>query len=292
LIEPAPAKVNLTLRVLGRRPDGFHEIESLVAFARIGDRLELTPGRGLELVVRGPNAPAIGALAENLVLRAARALAKKCPGLPLGRFVLLKRLPVAAGLGGGSADAAAALRLLARAGGLAADDPRLMQAAGATGADVPVCLGSRACIMRGVGHDLSAPVALPKLPAVLVNPGLAVATSEVFARRAASPISSTAARRGEGCGFVKSTDLEDKRALFAFLAAQRNELEPASIELCPAIAEVLAACRATPGSRIVRMSGSGPTCFALFDTGRAAQRAARMLRAAHPRWWVRATELA
>src|SRR5262249_37860280 len=141
--EKAPAKVNLTLRVLGRRADGYHEIESLVAFAGVGDAVTFTPGGALALAVGGPTAAAAGDVADNLVIKAARALAERVEGLKLGRFTLSKRLPVSAGLGGGSADAAAALRLLARANRMTPDDPRLMQAARATGADVPVCLDPR-----------------------------------------------------------------------------------------------------------------------------------------------------
>ncbi len=181
LIENAPAKVNLTLRIVGRRVDGYHELESLVAFAQVGDRLSYAPRGQLELSVRGPTAPAAGAIADNLVLRAARALADQVRGLETGRFVLSKHLPVAAGLGGGSADAAAALRLLARANRIARDDLRLMQAARLTGADVPVCLDCRPRVMRGIGEILSEPLDLPLLPVVLVNPNVALPTSQVFA---------------------------------------------------------------------------------------------------------------
>jgi 4-diphosphocytidyl-2-C-methyl-D-erythritol kinase len=169
-VEPAPAKVNLTLRVRGRRLDGYHEIESLVVFAAVGDALAFTPGESLALAVRGPTAAAAGDLADNLVLKAVRALAERTPGLELGRFVLSKRLPVAAGLGGGSTDAAAALRLLARHNRIALDDARLMAAARATGADVPVCLDPRSRMMRGIGELLSQPLTLPGLPALLINP--------------------------------------------------------------------------------------------------------------------------
>ena len=179
--EKAPAKINLTLRVLGRRADGYHELESLVAFAGVGDALTFAPGGALTLAVSGPTAQAAGDNADNLVLKAARALAGRIAGLTLGGFALSKRLPVAAGLGGGSADAAAALRLLARANGVALDDPRLMQAAQATGSDVPVCLDPKPRLMRGVGDVLSAPLDLPRLFAVLVNPGVAVSTRDVFA---------------------------------------------------------------------------------------------------------------
>ena len=179
--EKAPAKVNLTLRVIGRRADGYHDIESLVAFADVGDALTFSPGGALALSVAGPTAAAGGQIADNLVLKAARALAERVERLKLGGFALSKRLPVAAGLGGGSTDAAAALRLLARANGLAPDDPRLMQAARATGADVPVCLDPRPRFMRGIGDVLSDPLDLPQLFAVLLNPGVAVATKDVFA---------------------------------------------------------------------------------------------------------------
>src|SRR5215470_2715447 len=179
--EPAPAKVNLTLRVLGRRADGYHDIESLVAFAGVGDELGFTPGGALALAVSGPTARASGEVADNLVLKAARALAERVPGLQTGHFSLSKRLPVAAGLGGGSADAAAALRLLARANRIALDDTRLADAARATGADVPVCLDPRARVMRGIGEVLSPPINLPPLPTVLVNPGVPLATKDVFA---------------------------------------------------------------------------------------------------------------
>ena len=170
-VEKAHAKVNLTLRVIGRRADGYHDIESLVVFAGIGDVLTFLPAGTLALAVRGPTARASGAIADNLVLRAARALADRVEGIKLGRFALSKRLPVAAGLGGGSADAAAALRILACENNMGLDDPRLMQAAQATGADVPVCLEPRARLMRGIGDILSDPLDVPRLAAILVNPG-------------------------------------------------------------------------------------------------------------------------
>ncbi len=176
----APAKVNLTLRILGRSADGLHELESLVAFAPFGDRLTLWPGAPLALKVSGPMAAGAGPLTDNLVLRAVRALAERIDGLKLGRFALTKRLPSGAGLGGGSADAAAALRLIAKVNRLGLDDARIHEAARATGADVPVCLDSRPRIMRGIGEILSAPVTLPKLGILIVHPGLAVPTGPVF----------------------------------------------------------------------------------------------------------------
>jgi 4-diphosphocytidyl-2-C-methyl-D-erythritol kinase len=288
--EKAPAKINLTLRVLGRRADGYHELESLVAFAGVGDALTFAPGGALTLAVSGPTAQAAGDNADNLVLKAARALAGRIAGLNLGGFALSKRLPVAAGLGGGSADAAAALRLLARANGVALDDPRLMQAAQATGSDVPVCLDPKPRLMRGVGDVLSAPLDLPRLFAVLVNPGVAVSTRDVFAalNLASVPASGGASSPtplvSEGWG-------GEPTAFVAALVKERNDLEAPAIELEPAIADVLAVLQALPDCRLARMSGSGATCFGLFPTNAAAAAAARTLRVGYPQWWVRATVL-
>jgi 4-diphosphocytidyl-2-C-methyl-D-erythritol kinase len=279
--EKAPAKINLTLHVLGRRADGYHEIESLVAFAGVGDALTLVPGGTLALTVTGPTAPAAGEVADNLVLKAARALAERVAGLELGRFALSKRLPVAAGLGGGSADAAAALRLLARANGIALGDPHLTQAARATGADVPVCLDPRVRRMQGIGDILSEPLDLPRLPAVLVNPGVAVPTRDVFAALTLSP----------GGGITPAGPLSTTTALLDQIADGRNDLEGPAIELEPAIADVLAVLRKLPGCRLARMSGSGATCFGVFESTRMATAGARTLRVGYPAWWVRATVL-
>jgi 4-diphosphocytidyl-2-C-methyl-D-erythritol kinase len=279
--EKAPAKVNLTLRVLGRRADGYHELESLVAFAGVGDTLTFAPGDALTLAVSGPTAPAAGDSADNLVLKAARALAERIAGLTLGRFALSKRLPVAAGLGGGSADAAAALRLLAQANGIALDDPRLMQAAQATGADVPVCLDPRPRLMRGVGDVLSAPLDLPRLFAVLINPGVGVSTRDVFAALNLPPAAAPA----------QAGPPPAASALLAEIAGGRNDLEQPAIELEPAIADVLSVLNKLPGCRLARMSGSGATCFGLFETNAAATTAARTVRVGYPQWWVRATVL-
>jgi 4-diphosphocytidyl-2-C-methyl-D-erythritol kinase len=211
------------------------------------------------------------------VLRAVRALAERVPDLKLGRFSLSKRLPVAAGLGGGSSDAAAALRLLASANGIARDDPRLMQAAVATGADVPVCLDPRTRRMGGIGEILSDPLDLPRLPAILVNPGVAVSTRDVFAALRLPPIA-PAAQAGRPAG-----------TLLDEIANGRNDLEAPAIELEPAIAELLAVLGRLPGCRLARMSGSGATCFGLFESTRAATAAGRTLRVGYPGWWVRAT---
>jgi 4-diphosphocytidyl-2-C-methyl-D-erythritol kinase len=286
LAADAPAKVNLTLRVLGRRPDNYHEIESLVVFARLGDRLTLTPRRGFELAVLGPTAASAGDIDDNLVLKAARALGERVERLTGGRFVLTKQLPVAAGLGGGSSDAAAALRLLARANGLSLDDPRLREAARATGADVPVCLDPRARVMRGIGEKLSAPLDLPALPALLVNPRVAVPTKDVFVALAAPPLGAVSDTE-EGARFATSA-----AALIEQVAAGRNDLEPPAIRVAPVVAEVLAAIRALPGCRLARMSGSGATCFGLFDSDNSAAAGAKKLHAVQPGWWVEATTFA
>ena len=285
LVENAPAKVNLTLRVLRRRDDGFHEIDSLVVFASFGDCLSFSSGGNLTLRVHGPSAQAAGEGDDNLVLKAARALVAQRSDIVLGAFELDKRLPVAAGLGGGSADAAAALRLIAKANGLASDDPDLYAAARATGADVPVCLDPRPRIMRGIGEVLSGPIVLPPLPAVLVNPGVALATKSVFARwkpMSSSVIALDAAAIGK---------LTDAKELVRLLAAQSNDLEAPAIGLQPVVADVLAALRALGGCGLARMSGSGATCFGLFASADEAAAAEKLLSIKQPGWWVKATTL-
>jgi 4-diphosphocytidyl-2-C-methyl-D-erythritol kinase len=287
LIEDGRAKVNLTLRVIGRRVDGYHELESVVAFADCADQLTLTPGSKLSLKTTGPLAEACGEAADNLVLKAAQLLGERVPELKLGDFVLDKVLPVAAGIGGGSADAAAALRLLARANSLAVDDERLTEVAKLTGADVPVCLVSRACVMTGVGETLM-PLSLPKLPCVLVNPRVPVATRDVFA--------ALGLRNGEL--LVGATDVLQAAAWpeagasvedwVEALATSSNDLEAPATRLQPAIGEVLAALNATNGAWLARMSGSGATCFAIYENTAEAQRASQKIQLDRPTWWVHA----
>jgi 4-diphosphocytidyl-2-C-methyl-D-erythritol kinase len=269
----APAKVNLTLRIVGRRADGYHDIESLVAFAPFGDRLSLRIGAKLDIAVSGPTAGQAGAAADNLVLRAARALAESIDGIKLGRFGLTKRLPAGAGLGGGSSDAAAALRLIAQANDLPLDDPRIGKAARATGADVPVCVDPRPRVMRGIGDILSAPLVLPKLGIVLVHPGVAVPTKDVFKALGLAPGVRHAAP-------LAAAVPDEREALLAWLVTERNDLEAAAIGIAPVIAEVLGAIATSPGCRLARMSGSGSACFGLFNSARAAMAAARSLSAA------------
>jgi 4-diphosphocytidyl-2-C-methyl-D-erythritol kinase len=287
LIEDGRAKVNLTLRVFGRRVDGYHDLESVVAFADCADRLTLTPGPELNLTTTGPLAGHCGVATDNLVLKAARLLAERVPKLKSGHFTLDKVLPVAAGIGGGSADAAAALRLLARLNDLEMDDPRLHEVALLTGADVPVCLASRACDMTGVGDTLVA-LSLPKMPCVMVNPRLPVATKDVF--------QALGLRNGEL--LVGATDVfrgtawpEDGASLedwVEVLAAGSNDLEAPAARIQPVIGQVLAALNATNGAWLARMSGSGATCFAIYENTAEAHRAAQKITGDHPGWWVHA----
>jgi 4-diphosphocytidyl-2-C-methyl-D-erythritol kinase len=290
LIEDGRAKVNLTLRVVGRRVDGYHDLESVVAFADCADRLTLTSGPELSLKTTGPLAEACGETVDNLVLKAARLLAERVPDLKLGEFILDKVLPVAAGIGGGSADAAAALRLLARLNGMALDDPRLNDVALLTGADVPVCLTSRACDMAGVGETL-VPLSLPKLPCVMINPRVPVATKDVF--------KALGLRNGEllvgASDVIEAPAWPEAGASIAewveALSAVVNDLETPAMRIQPAIAEVLSALRSADGAMLARMSGSGATCFAIFANGAEAQRAAQKILHDHPAWWVHAGEL-
>ena len=398
LMEDGRAKVNLTLRVVGRRVDGYHDLESVVAFADCADSLSLTPGSGLNLATSGPMAQACGEASDNLVFKAAPLLSERVPDLKLGDFILDTVLPVAAGIGGGSADAAAALRLLAQANGLELDDPRLIEVARLTGADVPVCLNSNACVMTGVGETLL-PLSLPKMPCVMVNPRIAVATKDVF--KAAQLLSErvpglklgdfildkvlpVAAGIGGGSADAAAAlrllaqanglELDDPRLIevarltgadvpvclasnacvmtgvgetllplslpkmpcvmvnpriavatkdvfkalglrngqllvsatdvfrgtawpdagasledwVEALAAEHNDLEAPATRIQPVIGEVLAALNATNGAWLARMSGSGATCFAIYENTADAQRAAQQIQLAHPGWWVHA----
>ena len=281
----APAKINLTLRVVGRRADGYHELESLVAFAGVCDWIGFEPGPALVLEVFGPRAVETGSVDENLVLRAARMLAPHV-GQKLGRFRLIKRLPAAAGLGGGSADAAAALRLLAKEARLSVDDPQVRAAARATGADVLVCLRPHARMMTGVGDRLGPLIQLPKMFAVLVNPQVQAPTPKVFAALGLAPGSplESPARSFDAIG-------RDAPAILDFLASSGNDLEAAAVRIAPAIAVVRQRLAQIPEAVATGMSGSGATCFALFGDRRSATLARRTLAAERPGWWVEATAI-
>jgi 4-diphosphocytidyl-2-C-methyl-D-erythritol kinase len=290
LVEEGRAKVNLSLRVNGRRADGYHDLESVVAFADCADRLALEPGGELKLATTGPLAAACGDTSDNLVFKAAKLLAEAVPNLKLGAFALDKVLPVAAGIGGGSADAAAALRLLARLNNLSLDDPRLQKVALATGADVPVCLYSRACDMTGVGEQLL-PLALPSMPCVMVNPRVPVATKDVF--------QALGLRNGEL--LVGATDVLEAAAWpeeggsiadwVEVLETVPNDLEAPAMRIEPVIGDVLEALRDSAGVKLARMSGSGATCFAIYGASAQARAAAERIRRDHPGWWVHAGTL-
>ncbi len=270
ITEFAPAKVNLTLHVTGQRGDGYHLLDSLVVFCGIGDRVSVQPAPGLDLNITGPFAHFLPAREDNLVLRAARLF-----NLRKGAAIELhKHLPLASGIGGGSADAAATLRALARLWKVPLPSAAKILA---LGADVPVCLAGRPTRMRGVGDLLSDAPALPECYIVLVNPGVAVPTPAVFKALAskhnqpmldALPVWRDAAELGH------------------WLATQRNDLEQPALDIAPAIGAVLAKLAAQPGTLIARMSGSGATCFALFETSSAAAAAEDAIRAAEPTWWA------
>jgi 4-diphosphocytidyl-2-C-methyl-D-erythritol kinase len=266
--EFAPAKVNLTLHVTGRRGDGYHLLDSLVAIAGVGDRVTVGPGEGLTLT--GPQAGGLTAGPDNLCLRAAEAMGG-------GVAVTLEKvLPVSSGIGGGSADAAAVLRAMARMGRAMPPADKVL----ALGADVPVCLAGRAVRMTGVGEGLT-PVTLPPGWLVLANPGVAVSTAEVF----------RALARRDNAPMPVIPRLRDVPELAAFLAMARNDLEAPATALAPVIARVRNALTAQPGCLFARMSGSGATCFGLFPDGLTAAAAARALREAHPGWWAEAAPL-
>ncbi|MFN6979111.1 MAG: 4-(cytidine 5'-diphospho)-2-C-methyl-D-erythritol kinase [Gemmobacter sp.] len=271
----APAKVNLALHVTGRRSDGYHLLDSLAAFADIGDRVSAVPAPVATLTVTGPEAAGVPTGADNLVLRAAAAF-----GAARGAAITLdKHLPAASGIGGGSADAAAALRVLAALHGAALPGPAAVLA---LGADVPLCLAGVTARMGGIGEVLSPCPPLPPVWAVLANPRMSVRTPAVFAALDCRD------------NPAMSPDLprwRDAAALSAWLRGMRNDLEPPARAVCPAIGGVLAALAALPGALLARMSGSGATCFALFGAPQAAATAAAALAAAHPGWWVRPCRL-
>lgn len=284
----APAKINLFLHVGDKRADGFHALQSLVVFAAAGDVLHLKRARRLSLAVEGPFAAALAGESDNLVLRAARTLGEAME-LPLGaEIVLTKNLPVASGIGGGSADAAAALRGMARLWSHAIE-PRLhelealaLARAAAIGSDVPVCVASRPAWMEGRGEVVTSAGILPQLPMVLVNPGVPVATAAIF----------RALDTRRGVRMEKPRDLHDRGALLGFLAGTGNDLEAPARALAPVIGEVLDMLASQSGVLLARMSGSGATCFALFDGEEASTEAARKIAALQPNWWVQPTRIA
>jgi 4-diphosphocytidyl-2-C-methyl-D-erythritol kinase len=272
ITEFAPAKINLCLHVTGQRGDGYHLLDSLVAFADVGDRITCTAADRLSLTITGPQAGNLPVSDDNLVLRAARAMGA------LAAITLEKHLPVASGIGGGSADAAATLRALARMAGAPLPDAAAVLA---LGADVPVCLSGRPLRMQGVGEVLTPLPALPETHLVLVNPHVAVPTPAVFRalpEKVNPPLPMVPA-------------FADVAELAGYLAGQRNDLEAPAITVAPVIATVKAALAAQGGCLLARMSGSGATCFGLFADAETAQAAARAIRSSHREWWVEPTRL-
>lgn len=289
LVEAAPAKLNLYLHVLGRRSDGYHELDSLVAFADMHDTVTVAPGKApgdaLSLALDGPMASALaadGAAADNLVLRAARMLAEAVGRAPALRLGLTKRLPVASGIGGGSADAAACLRALCRLWRIAPDRAPVPELALALGADVPACLAGRPAFLGGIGERLAPAPLLPAMALVLANPGVPVPTPSVFRAMTAQDFSGPAR-------FDRAP--ADAAALVDLLRARGNDLAGPARRLAPAIGTVLAALEAQPGCLLARLSGSGATCFGLFAEPAGAALAAAVLARAEPGWWVVAGRL-
>lgn len=276
----APAKVNLALHVTGQRPDGYHEIESLAVFTRFGDRITATSADEDSLTVSGKYAAAVPVDAGNLILKARDALRQHFGkgSTPPVALTLEKNLPVASGVGGGSSDAAATLRALASLWSLGADEAELARIGLALGADVPMCLLAQPLVARGVGERLEPVPDFPSLGLVLVNPGVAVATSEIFA----------GLERRDNEKLPPLPPSIDFHSLRNWLEGTRNDLEPEARKLQPEIGKALAALRKADAG-FARMSGSGATCFGLFETGNVAKRAAASIRSRHPDWFVAAT---
>ncbi len=276
----APAKVNLYLHVVGRRDDGYHMLDSLVAFAGLADRITLTPSPDVTIAADGPFGDAAGPWNENLAVRAARALAAAA-GVRAGvRIELTKNIPVAAGLGGGSADAGAVLQGLLRLWGIPEGEVDLAEVGLRLGADVPACLVRRPVFVGGIGDDVVAAPPLPTAGCLLVNPGVALSTASVFAGR----------RGGFSAAARFHAAPQSVAELAAILETRDNDLAAAACRLVPVIDDVLAALRAAPGCRLARMSGAGATCFGLFDDESGAAAALPAVR--RGAWWAVATTLA
>ena len=280
--EFAPAKVNLALHVTGRRSDGYHLLDSVVVFLAMGDRLHARPAEHVTLAVTGPQGSGVP-VDGNLVLEAAAALAvaagKPCPGATL---TLDKHIPAAAGLGGGSSDAAAALRALNRLWGVGLDTAGLMRLGETIGADVPVCVSPAAARMTGIGERVLPLPALPQVHVMLVNPGCSLATAAVFAGLTEPDNPGLPDLPGQWRGVSHLVD---------YLAACRNDLAAPAIAAAPAIQEVLTALAAEPRCLLARMSGSGATCFGLFATAEDAANASATVARSHPGWWVAAARM-
>lgn len=284
LTELAPAKINLALHVTGQRANGYHDLESLVVFAELGDWLSLSPGPIDRFEVSGPFAGMLAPGQANLVTKAVDGFRRMWPDLlPQGLDLTLeKNLPVSAGIGGGSADAAATLRLLHRASGYRAAPNQLAELAAQLGADVPVCLASVPCLVEGVGEKVQPLTSFPRMFAVLLNPLIPVPTAQIFQRLGA---------RDNPPMPVLPQPLSHAALLAMWFEEARNDLEPAAIEFAPVIGETIAALKKTAGVIGARMSGSGGTVFALYADERLAHDAARSMRSRFPNYWVAGTPI-
>ncbi len=280
--ERARAKVNLTLHVKGKRPDGYHELESLVVFADVCDELHFSPASEDSLVLEGPFAGLVDG--ENLVMKAKRAVASWLGVEISGHFRLHKNIPVAAGLGGGSSDAAATIRALLKVYDGASDARRFLERSAKIGADVPVCLHNGAAWMCGLGERVTPVQELAPLPAILVNPRLKLSTADVFRTLNAAPLPP-----GSDETPPVFKPWKDAEGAAMFLMEGRNDLEAPAIALEPAVERVLDTLRRLDGCLLSRLSGSGPTCFGLFPSQEAAANAAQEIARAYPNWWVAAT---
>jgi 4-diphosphocytidyl-2-C-methyl-D-erythritol kinase len=280
ITEHAAAKINLFLHVGEKRADGFHALQSLAVFTQAGDIVTMEAAKDLSLTLDGPFAKGLEAEADNLVLKAARALGTPMNGKTGAKLALTKNLPVASGIGGGSADAAAALRGLNALWAVEKDDAALADIAAGLGSDIPACLLSTACFMEGRGELLRQAESMPYVPMLLANPGIAVPTRDVFA--ALNERSGVDMALPRGC-FTDTADL------LRFLETTRNDLEAPAQRLQPMIGEVLAAMTAQPGALLARMSGSGATCFGIFADDDCCRRAGESLQQSHPGWWIAPT---
>ena len=284
--EFAPAKVNLALHVTGRRDDGYHLLDSLVAFASTADRLTFSRSEAFSLHLTGPFGTALDCGPENLVMKAATRWAERAgTAVHPATITLEKNLPVASGIGGGSADAAATLRGLTRLWQLDADRELLCATALELGADVPVCLDGSTCKMSGIGEQLKPVSNMPNFAAVLINPMVPVTTADVFRRLGLS-------RGASGFAELEYVPVgTEQTEWLGWLKRQRNDLEAVATELAPAVAEALSVLRDQKDCLLARMSGSGATCFGLFPNEQTSKEAAERIRASHPNCWVAATHV-
>lgn len=269
----APAKINLFLHITGKREDGYHLLESLMAFAGVGDRLTAAPADTLSLTIEGPFAAGLESGPDNLVMRAAEGLADRLGARPRAHLTLKKNLPIASGIGGGSADAAATLAVLSRLWGTKTPRAELMELALSLGADVPICLTGHAAMVSGIGEKIGPPIELPDAWLVLANPGIAVSTAEVFRARSA-PFSAPGSEPDFSSNLIDALQL------------RQNDLAAPAASIAPVIDQVINELVALSGARLARLSGSGATAFAIFDTQVDAQQAAVALGERYPGWWI------